>query len=466
MKKSELTFATILIPVDFVMLLLAALTAYSLRFTGFVREIRPVVFDLPFKEFILISSMVSLGWLLIFAATGLYKIKQAKKIIEEISKVVLACSTGIMAIIVYMFFVREMFSSRFIILFAWIFSVLYISVGRIIVRLIQAELNKKGIGAHKVAIIGNDEITNDIVNYFNKKTSSGYEIVYKASHFTPQAKKDILKIHRKIALDEILQTDSTISRKETMHMIEFAKKNFINFKYVPGAFETATTNIEVNTIAGVPILELKRTPLDGWGRVAKRILDIVGSIFGIIIFSPVMIIMAIAIKINSPGPVFFTYKRVGQHGKPFVFKKFRSMIQDAHKMKFDKNFQNQVTNLREGTPVFKVENDPRVTSVGRFIRKTSLDELAQFFTVLSGNLSLVGPRPHEIEEVEKYQERHRQVLEIKPGITGLAQISGRSDLDFEDEVKLDAFYIRNWSLRLDLYIIFKTLFVFFSGKNR
>lgn len=466
MKKTELIFATILIPVDYVMLMLAALAAYYLRFTGFVTEIRPVIFDLQINEFILISLIVSLGYLFVFAISGLYKIKGPKKIIQEISKVLLACSTGIMAVIVYMFFVREMFSSRFIILFAWIFSILFISFGRIIIRIIQSYFNKKGYGIRKVVIIGRDKITNDIISFINKKKSSGYKIMLQARDFSPQIRKQILKLNKKNPIDEILVTDSNLSRKENLTIIDFAKNNFMGFKYVPGAFEAATTNIEVNTVAGVPIIELKRTPLDGWGRIAKRALDIFGSLIGIILLSPIMLIVALAIKLDSKGPVFFTYKRVGLHGQPFTFRKFRSMIADAHKYRFDPEFLAQQKNLREGTPMMKFEKDPRITRIGNFLRKTSLDELPQFFSVLSGTMSIVGPRPHEIEEVAKYEKHQKQVLDIKPGVTGLPQISGRSDLHFNDEVKLDTFYIRNWSLRLDLYIIFKTIFVVLSGKNR
>ena len=158
----------------------------------------------------------------------------------------------------------------------------------------------------------------------------------------------------------------------------------------------------------------------------------------------------------SQGKILFKYKRIGQHARQFTYFKFRSMKQGSHELRSDPIFLAEQKNLRQGSPMKKFANDPRITRVGRFIRRFSIDELPELFLVLVGKMSLVGPRPHEIEEVDKYQKHHKQLLTIKPGITGLAQVSGRSDLDFEDEVKLDAYYIENWKLGLDIQILLKT----------
>jgi lipopolysaccharide/colanic/teichoic acid biosynthesis glycosyltransferase len=206
----------------------------------------------------------------------------------------------------------------------------------------------------------------------------------------------------------------------------------------------------------MPVVEVKKTRLDGWGKIYKRIFDTSGSIILIILTAPVMLITAIVIKLDSAGPMFFKYQRIGQQGKPFTYFKFRSMIKDAHKFRFDNEFLAKQQNLRAGSPMIKFKNDPRITRVGRILRRFSIDELPELFLVFIGKMSLVGPRPHEIEEVGNYQRHHKKLLTIKPGITGLAQVSGRSDLDFEQEVKLDTFYIENWSLGLDMQIIFKT----------
>jgi len=156
---------------------------------------------------------------------------------------------------------------------------------------------------------------------------------------------------------------------------------------------------------------------------------------------------------------------VGAYGKKFKYFKFRSMIDDAHKYRFDEEFLKQYQNIREGTPMMKFKDDPRITKVGKFLRKTSIDELPELFNVFIGKMSLVGPRPHEVEEVARYESHHKKLLAIKPGMTGLAQISGRSDLDFEEEVKLDIFYIENWSLKMDLWILLKTPFVLLKKRK-
>ena len=180
-----------------------------------------------------------------------------------------------------------------------------------------------------------------------------------------------------------------------------------------------------------------------------------------------MLITAIAIKIDSKGPVLFSklddgkpVKRVGQKGKLFHFYKFRSMYPNTHKMRYTSLSEK---NTRKDGPLVKIQNDPRVTSVGKFIRKYSIDELPPLWNVLIGNMSLVGPRPHLPEEVAKYKKQQRFVLTIKPGLTGIAQTSGRSDLNFDEEVKLDRYYIENWSLWTDIKIIFKTIFVVLKG---
>ncbi len=199
------------------------------------------------------------------------------------------------------------------------------------------------------------------------------------------------------------------------------------------------------------------------GRIIKRIFDMIFSLVFIIIFSPVFIITAILVKLTSPGPVIYKNERISKNG---VFKlfKFRSMLvhfcvgeeygNQEQAIKYEKELINQ-KNTKNG-PVYKIADDPRLTKFGKLIRRWSLDELPQFFNVLFGQLSLVGPRPHQPREVEKYEKHHKKVLGIKPGLTGLAQISGRSDLPFEDEVKLDVYYIENWSPLLDLAIILRT----------
>jgi len=460
MKKTDLIFTIILIPLDFLMLILAALTAYYLRVGSFVTEIRPVVYALSLGDYLIYTILVALIWLLIFAVAGLYAIKIRRKLIQEVNKIFLACSTGILAIIVAIFIKRELFSSRFIILAVWVLSIIYVSIGRLLIFQIQKYLLKRGYGAKKIILIGQDKNTQFIIEEIKNKPQLGYQIVKIYPNFNEEIKNQIIELHKKEMLDEIIQADPNLEKEKTFDLITFTEANHIVFKFSADLFKTKTSRLEIDTLASVPIFEIKKTKLEGWGRIYKRIFDLIASAIFIVLTSPVMLITALAIKIDSKGPVFFSklddgslVKRMGQFGRPFRYFKFRSMIDKSDSLRYSKTLQE--LNLREG-PLVKIKDDPRITKVGKFIRKYSIDELPELFLVFIGKMSLVGPRPHLPEEVAKYKDYQKRVLDIKPGITGLAQISGRSDLDFDEEVKLDIYYIENWSLKLDLQILFKT----------
>lgn len=456
MKRSEIWFSIALIPIDYLMVVLAALISYWLRFGETVSEIRPVIYELPFFDFLNIALIIGLVWIIAFAIAGLYAMVATRKLKYELSKIFLASSTAVLIIILAFFFQRELFSSRFIIIASWILGIIFVGCGRIIIRFIQQQFFKKGYGVHRVVIIGDDETTDLIAGELYQNKKLGFKIVGKLKNFDEQSQKQIEKIAEKFGIDEIIQTGTTLPPKENWTLIDYANEYHYTFRYAADIRKTQATNIEVSPIAGIPVIEIKKTPLDGWGKIIKRIFDIILSTLLIIILSPIMFLIIIAIKIDSKGPIFFSYQRVGEKGKLFKYFKFRSMIKDAHKFRFDEKFLEKHKDLRQGTPLKKFKADPRITRVGKFIRRWSLDELAELFNVFIGKMSLVGPRPHEIEEVAKYQKQHKRVLDIMPGMTGMAQVSGRSDLNFEDEVRLDTLYIENWSLLLDIIILLKT----------
>jgi exopolysaccharide biosynthesis polyprenyl glycosylphosphotransferase len=221
-------------------------------------------------------------------------------------------------------------------------------------------------------------------------------------------------------------------------------------------YEVRATNVEPSTIGRVPIVTYLRTPLDGWGRVFKRVFDLVGSVLGLLVLSPVFLLISIGIKLTSSGPIFFSQKRVTER-KTFNCYKFRSMRVGA-------NEQHQELMERHGV-MFKLKEDPRVTRFGAYLRRSSLDELPQLWNVLRGEMSLVGPRPPMVEEVEHYSSWQRRRLHIKPGLTGLWQVSGRSDIPFDEWVRLDLTYIENWSIWLDITILLKTVWIVLKGKG-
>jgi exopolysaccharide biosynthesis polyprenyl glycosylphosphotransferase len=227
----------------------------------------------------------------------------------------------------------------------------------------------------------------------------------------------------------------------------------VKLRVVPGAVTLMKSKPVFSEYAGVPLFEIGYPRLDNTQRSLKRLLDVTGSLSGLALLSPLLLTVIALIKLTSPGPVFFRQKRVGADEKVFLCYKFRSMYQDAERRQAELEARNEA----EGGVIFKIKNDPRITPVGQFIRRWSIDELPQLINVLLGEMSLVGPRPLPLRDFERMGELHKKRLAAIPGITGYWQTSGRSDLSFEDMVRLDLYYIENWSLSLDIKIILKTV---------
>lgn len=469
MKKSELFFTFLLVPLDFTMIILAGISAYYIRFAKFTTGIRPIIFDLPFSGYFKALILIAFLWLIIFALAGLYNFKDARRLAKEVYRVILACSTGLMLIVILIFFRRELFDSRFIVLAGWILAILYISISRSLIRVIQRILFKRGIGVNNVVLIGNSQTTDNLLSFYSRNKNVGTEVVKRLKNFDMEAMQDLEDFLRTKEVDEIIQSDPNLSKAEVLRLYDFADENHLTFKYAADLLGAKVLKTEVSETAGIPIVEVKRTTLDGWGRIAKRIFDIFFSVALIILFSPILIITTLIIKIDSKGPVLFSRRddgapvfRVGQGGKLFHYFKFRSMIPGTDSMRYNELADQ---NIRTDGPMVKIKDDPRITRVGRFIRRWSIDEITELFLVLKGDMSLVGPRPHLPEEVAKYERHHKKVLTLKPGMTGLAQISGRSDLTFEEEVKLDTYYIENWSPLLDFAILMRTPLAVVRGRK-
>lgn len=471
MKKWEIIFSTILVPLDFLMIVLAALAAYFIRFGTRLVELRPIIYEIPFNDYLKIAVVVALGWISIFAISGLYTMRGTRRRAEEIVKVVMACSTGVMAIIVFIFLKREFFSSRFIILAAWLLSIIFIIVARLIVRYIQYLFLKKGKGIHRLVIIGNSKVGNRLAGLFYQNLGLGYRVTEKIASYNGSTLPKLKELWEKGLVDEIYQTDPNLAKEKILELKDFCDEHHLIFKYTADLFGTPSRYLVVETISGIPIAEIKRTPLDGWGKVFKRSFDLVISLVLIILTLPLMFLITLFIKLESKGPVLYKNERVSKDGH-FKTLKFRSMYLEyctgqeysgRVALELEKELIN--TSSKRKGPVYKILNDPRRTKIGRFLEETSLDELPQLFNVLKGEMSLVGPRPHQPREVARYEKHHKRVLILKPGMTGLAQISGRSDLDFEDEVRLDSYYIENWSPWLDFYILLKTPFRLFKSRR-
>lgn len=451
MNRLEIFFSVLRIPLDYTAFVCAAFLAYYLRpLTEFIpfspAQLLPMQFYVPFVF------AFGVVFVLFIALNGAYKFFNTQGRFWELFSLVLSAFYLVLSIVsFYALFRVETFFSRGVLLLTAVFAVLFAFSFRMIVRAIERFLLKKGKGVRRVALFGTEALRAHVFD--EVQHSLHYRVVFQSSVFQEE------DLHPK-DIDEVwfIKSEKDNGGRE---LLEFAQVNHLLYRFIPDVFGTLHAKVEEGTIGPYPLLTVRPTPLEGWGRVTKRFADIVLSSMGILVLAPFFAVLAVLIKLDSKGPIFYVSERVGKNGKHFSMFKFRSMIVNADELK--KKLEEQ--NHRKDTPLFKIKNDPRVTAFGRFLRRFSIDELPQLFNVFIGNMSLVGPRAHLPNEVAKYSFDQKRVLAIKPGITGLPQVSGRSDLAFEEEIRLDLHYIVQWSLLLDFKIIWKTPFVLLGGKG-
>ena len=481
-KPSELFFSVILVPLDFLALLSAFVVAYTIRvkLSG-----KPVAHSIPPLEFLQIIMILLPIWILIFALSGLYTQSSLRGRWDELGKVFVAVSGGVMFTILLDFLQpQSIFPSKAVPVYAYGLGLVFVMACRLIVRAVQQGLFSFGVGVHNALIVGSGEIARDIRKGL-QDPSSGYRLLgcvdnaKNASKRMPglpiyQSFDEALYMIGKAPLDEIIQADSGLRQEEVMELVTYATNNHIAYRFVPNQFGLYAINSALASIAGVPMIELQLTPLEGWGRIAKRTFDVIGALALIVVLSPVLLVVAVLVKIKEPdGPILYRHKRLSRNGEGVFVIKFRTMMW-KYSDGPDRPHKNAIETLKamgreDLVPEFekyqKLENDPRVSRFGRFLRKTSLDELPQLFNVLKGDLSMVGPRPIVPSELQHYGSRSASFLALKPGLTGLWQISGRSSISYDDRVKLDIYYVENWSLMLDLRILTKTVISVLVGRG-
>jgi exopolysaccharide biosynthesis polyprenyl glycosylphosphotransferase len=480
MKKFELWFTSLLPVVDIVALFMAWYFAKSLRIFVDILPIDQVqVQSLGFSFFYWYFPLL----VLVFAYHRLYILFETRAKAQQLFRIVSSTATTTMILFVTALFGRTLFvQSRYELWYAWsthisLLSILYFWISSIVIIttfrwLYRALLNALlvgGVGQKTVVLIGQTTVSNKLSQALCQDLSYGYKIVgiIDTEHERCEEKEasdstrvlgglgDIQSLLQKYSPDNVIQADPDLPNEKVIEIISYCDEKRIDFSFAPNLFEVLAANVSISSIAGIPLLELKRTSLDGWGKIIKRAIDVALSFVFILIASPIMLITIILIKLTDGGPVFFAHERISA-GKKFKLLKFRSMIVNAEKL--EDNLR-QTSNERDDGPLFKMKNDPRVTKLGTFLRRSRVDEIPQLFNVLVGDMSLVGPRPHTPKEIEQYKTHHRKVLAIKAGLTGIAQIAGSSDLTFDEEVRLDTFYIENWSLIKDIFIILKTPYV-------
>ncbi len=468
MKRSELLFNIVSIPVDIIALFLAALLSFYIRLQ--VTQRFPIIFIPDLHNYIKIIAAVIPVMLAIFGLYGLYSLKGTRKFPQELARIANAISMGLFLIVLIFFFDQNIFPSRLVILIGWIFAILFVAIFRFILKRVQVYFLGRGLGLHKLVILTGSQAEVSLVEEIKNNREHGYDVVAQM----PNGEHVLAELERLYGggnLEEILQADANVNSDLNLKLVEFARNKGLRYSFVPNLFEVQRNAIETESIEGIPVISLRNTPLDGWGKVYKRVFDIVVALVCLVLTSPLFLVLAILIKLDSPGKVLYAAPRGGR-GKDFTFYKFRSMYshlsvgeqyggEEAEKMRHEL----WKVNARGGEngEFLKIKNDPRVTRMGRFLRKTKLDEIPQFINVLKGDMSMVGPRAHVIDEVERYRNRYRRMFTVKPGIFGLSQIAQLSwpDLPFEEEIKLNTYYIENWSIWLDLIVLMKSFYYLF-----
>ena len=377
---------------------------------------------------------------------------------------------------------REFSYSRSVFVFDFLYAIALFGAFHLALRYVQSKFREREINLLPTLVVGTNLEASQTIRELSERRDLGYRVIgtvdsgedSAAAHLSSFAAEssvpivgkldDLADLIRDLDIQEVIITDNTIPSERLFEaMLQIGRKQRVEFRFAPSLFNLLPQKTSVEQIGVLPMVRLFREPLSEIDRFIKRLSDIVISTVAILVLSPVWLIVSILIKLDSKGSVLFRQERVGMDGRIFLCYKFRTMRADSddllHREAYQKNIGGE-SSANTGNalkPVFgKVKDDPRVTRFGRRLRRSSFDELPQILNVLKGDMSIVGPRPPIPYEVEEYDIWHRKRLDMKPGITGLWQVSGRNRLTFEEMVKIDLFYIENWSLWLDLKIILLT----------
>lgn len=450
---------------DFITINLAYITYFYFR-------VEAGWFQLVTKpEFLLPMFVIYLYWLLIFLFVGMYRTWFAASRFDELSTLFKTSFIGVF-ILFFLIFIddvsyRQSSVQRYLIFIYWGIFLLYVGIGRIFVRSVQRRLLLKGIGRRNTIIIGYNDRAKEIFEEINSARALGLDVkgfilINEENNIPAEEDKilgkidDIREIVKKYNIKEVIIALDRHKHDLMLDVIAKCDFNDLTIKIVPDLYEIISGLARTNQLYSVPLIEINPQLMSHWERKIKRLIDIVFSFVILIVTFPITLISAIAIKLDSKGPVLYKQIRVGKDGKEFNIYKFRSMYIDAEK---------------HTGPVWSTKNDPRITRVGRFLRKVRIDEIPQLINVLRGEMSLVGPRPERpyfVEKLSKEIPLYKRRLKVKPGITGWAQVKHKYDESIEDvkkKVEYDLYYIENVSIKLDLIIVFRTIFTVLFGKG-
>jgi len=455
-----------LLPLDVLMLSLGFLLGYQMR--AWLPLPAVPVNPPPFSEYLPMMFVHVLAVVIVFYMMRMYHQRRAVSRIDEAYAVAQNASIGtFMAVAIETLAFKnsgfDLDYPRGVIIYAWLLGIALVIAGRELHRQVTVRLRDWGIGRDNVLIIGSSDVSRRIIQQITWSSHLGYNIVgvVNGKPGTTVAGIPIIgstgqipELIDQYEVDEVIIALPDASHRELVELVSMCQRGRVSIKVYPDIFAYMTSGITVDDLNGMPMLSVRDVALRGWKLSLKRGMDIIGASIGLVLLSPLMTLTALLIKLESPGPAFFCQDRMGLDGHSFPMIKFRSMRQDAEK---------------DG-PGWTTEGDPRVTRMGRLMRKTNWDEIPQLINVLLGQMSMVGPRPEQPyyvqqfrESIPRYMERHRE----KAGMTGWAQVNGlRGDTSILERTKYDLWYVENWSLWLDIKIVLRTIFQMIFGRNK
>lgn len=439
--------------------------AYCIKF--YILEDGPGIGVLPISDYYMLLPFIIPGYIFLYYRCGVYSPKRTVRLRHEVYGILQANTLGLASLIIVLYMIiREINFARSVMAIFYFLDVFLTSSARIILRKGLRKIRSKGYNLKHILLVGYSRAAEEYINRILDNPQWGYVVCGILDDHIPagtlykgvkvlgtNANLEIILPENK--LDEIAITLPLKDYDYLEGIVSICEKSGVHTKFIPDYNSMIPSKPYTEDLMGLPVINIRYVPLTNTSNMlVKRVVDILGALFGILLTSPIMLVSAILVKLSSPGPIIFKQERVGLHNKPFYMYKFRSM---------------EIQSAKDEKKAWTVRNDPRVTGVGKILRKTSLDELPQLFNILKGDMSLVGPRPERPLFVEKFKEeipRYMVKHQVRPGLTGWAQVNGlRGDTSIRKRIEYDLYYIENWTMGFDIRIIFMTFFTGFINKN-
>lgn len=423
--------------------------------------------DAKFSQFSGLGIGIVIGLIIIFAVRRLYAIRLTGSWFRQVWSIIGSCTIGLVFLIAYYFVFQpetsSQASSRLLFPFVWATAIILLCLGRLVVSVIVGSLYQLGLGETRLLVVGSGRLGKMVMQHIAANPVLGYSIIGFLHDLNEPPSDfgrfkmlgtidDLGLVIRSMQVDEVIIALPAQMHQYAVRSVKMCERLGASFKLIPDLYELSLSRIDMEAIEGIPLIGIKQVSLNKVQLFLVRMIDICVASLILLIGSPLWLCIALIIKLSSPGPIIYRQTRVGLDGQWFDMLKFRSMYIDAEQRLAALLAQNQAKG-----PLFKMKDDPRRTTIGKFLRLTSLDEIPQMINILTGKMSLVGPRPPLPREVALYEDWQKRRLAIKPGLTGLWQVRGRSDISFDEGVLMDLYYIENWSLRLYFQILLRTI---------